>query len=95
MARGQRCCLISPAGEGVDDAEGGGDARCAVDKLPRPTEVEAPLEIRACALEISATQVDKSESKPPEVQRKGMIGLCNGRRRVDLDELQLRAHSSK
>jgi hypothetical protein len=66
MARGQRCCLISPAGEGVDDAEGGGDARCAVDKLPRPTEVEAPLEIRACALEISATQVDKSESKPPE-----------------------------
>ena len=73
-ARDQGERLVSPAGEGVDGAEGRGDVRCPDDELPRSAELETPLEDPGRAREIAATEVGAPEIEQPQVQRKGMIG---------------------
>ena len=75
--RDQRERLISTAGEGVGGAEGCGDERYPDDDLPRPAEVEAPLEDPGRAWEIPATEVGAPEFEQPEVDRPGMISRCS------------------
>ena len=70
----QRERLVSPAGEGVDGAEGRSDDRCPDDELPRSAAVEAPLEDPGRAWEVPATEVGEAETEQPEIQRQGMIG---------------------
>jgi hypothetical protein len=73
-ARDQRERLVSTAGEGVGGAEGRGDERHPEADLPRPAEIQAPLEDLGCAWEIPATEVGAAEIEQSPAQREGMIG---------------------
>ena len=70
-ARDQWDRLVSPAGEGVGGAEGRGGERCPDDELPRPAELEAPLEDPRRAREIPATEVGAAKIEQPKDSVKG------------------------
>src|SRR5262249_29253540 len=69
--------VVSTSRQRVGGADAGAGVRCQMDKLPRATEVEAPLEGPGRAGQISPTHEGEAEIMQRKGQREGMIGLLS------------------